>query len=230
MTIPRVLEPEVMDSAQEAADYDAIDNNEVNDRFCTDLLTVAPTPRQVLDVGTGTALLPIALCQRSSLVQVIAIDMADAMLAAAQANIMKAGLASRISLYRRDAKSTGYAAGAFDVVMSNSTIHHIPEPFDTLAEMLRVVKPGGVLFVRDLLRPASEADLRMLVEKYAPVLGQGPAALQDMQRRQRDLFAASLHAALTLQEVGDMAGRLTTSSVEVLMTSDRHFTLTARAC
>lgn len=229
MTLLRVLEPEVMDSEQEAADYDAIDNQEVNDRFCADLLAVAPTPRRVLDVGTGTALLPIALCRRSSLVQVVAIDMAQAMLAAAQVNVMKAGLSARISLARRDAKSTGYAAGSFDVVMCNSIIHHIPEPLAALAEMLRLVEPGGVLFVRDLLRPASAAELQALVDRYAPVPEAGPAAQQAMQRRQRDLFAASLRAALTLQEVGELASLLGASSTEVRMTSDRHFTLIAHA-
>ena len=229
MTLLRVLEPEVMDSEQEAADYDAIDNQEVNDRFCADLLAVAPMPRRALDVGTGTALVPIALCRRSPFVQVVAIDMAQAMLSAAQVNIERAGLAARISLCRRDAKSTGYAAGSFDVVLCNSIIHHIPEPLAALAEMLRLVEPGGVLFVRDLVRPASAAELQALVDLYAPVAEDGAAAQKAMQRRQRDLFAASLHAALTLQEVRDLAGLLGAASVAVNMTSDRHWTLIARA-
>ena len=61
--LPRVLEPEVMDTAQEAADYDAMDNREPNDRFATDCLQFArfsPGARS-LDVGTGTALIPIAM-------------------------------------------------------------------------------------------------------------------------------------------------------------------------
>ena len=40
----------------------------------------------------------------------------------------------------------------FGAVMSNSIVHHIPEPASVLAEMVRVAAPGGLLFVRDLLR------------------------------------------------------------------------------
>ena len=45
MPLPRVLEPEVMDTEEEASDYDAMDHGGVNARFCEDLLA--------LDVPTG---------------------------------------------------------------------------------------------------------------------------------------------------------------------------------
>ena len=51
--------------------------------------------------------------------------------------------------------------------VSNSIVHHIPEPIAVFVEMVRVVRPGGVLFVRDLLRPDDEPTLRNLVELYA---------------------------------------------------------------
>ena len=89
----RVLEPEVMDSADEAADYDAMDHAEVNARFCEDLLALrAPLPSPVLDVGTGTARIPIELCTRAPEVSIVAIDLADHMLALAASNVARAGL------------------------------------------------------------------------------------------------------------------------------------------
>lgn len=229
LTLPRVLEPEVMDSEQEAADYDAIDNREVNRQFCVDLLAIAPAPQKVLDVGTGTALLPITLCQLQPGVQVVAIDMADSMLAAARVNIERAGLGLRIELARRDAKASGYLSSTFDAVICNSIIHHIPEPLTALLEMLRVVKSAGVLFVRDLLRPGSETELRRVVDLYAQVPADRPAEERARFQRQRELFAASLHAALTLFEVEALARLLPAAAVDVRMTSDRHFTLIARA-
>ncbi|MEZ6147292.1 MAG: class I SAM-dependent methyltransferase [Planctomycetaceae bacterium] len=66
-----------------------------------------------------------------------------------------------------DGKSLPYEPGEFDVVMSNSIVHHIPEPFEALREMRRVVRPGGLLFVRDLLRPDSEAEVERLVTLHA---------------------------------------------------------------
>ena len=56
--LQRVLEPELMDTADEAREYDAMDHSAVNRQFVDDLLAVCPAPRDVLDVGTGTALDP----------------------------------------------------------------------------------------------------------------------------------------------------------------------------
>ena len=78
--LPRVLEPEVMDSAEEAADYDAMDHAEVNRVFVADFLAFWPGRGGVLDVGTGTAQIPVALCRQAPEYQVVGIDLADHML------------------------------------------------------------------------------------------------------------------------------------------------------
>ena len=46
--LPRVLEPEVMDSPEEARDYDAMDHAEVNRRFVADFLTARSEPAAVI--------------------------------------------------------------------------------------------------------------------------------------------------------------------------------------
>ena len=75
--LPRVLEPEVMDSAAEAHDYDAMDHAQVNRVFVADFLAVWDGRGQVLDVGTGTAQIPVELCRRVDGVRVVGIDLAD---------------------------------------------------------------------------------------------------------------------------------------------------------
>jgi ubiquinone/menaquinone biosynthesis C-methylase UbiE len=229
MALARVLEDEVMDTAEEASDYDAIDNVAVNARYCDDFFGVAGAPRRVLDVGTGTALIPIELCKRSPELRVVAIDMAEHMLAVARRNVARAGLASRVELVRVDGKGTGFAAGSFDAVVSNSIVHHIPEPRAALAEMLRVVGPRGTLFVRDLARPADDSDVRAILEKHAPP----PAAPSPLERaqyeRQRALFDASLRAALELGEVRSILVELGVPASAARMTSDRHWTIAYRA-
>lgn len=228
--IPRVLEPEVMDTPEEAADYDAMDHAEVNRAFVDDLLAAMRSLRgsstafesgrwtSVLDVGTGTALIPIELGRRADFTgEVVGVDLAEEMLALARLNINRAGLTERVRVEAVDAKSLPYEDGAFDVVMSNSIVHHIPEPSVVMAEMLRVLRPGGLLFVRDLFRPDSADEVEQLVSTYA---GTEPAHAQQ-------LFRQSLHAALTVPEMQELAAALGLPRETVRATSDRHWTLVA---
>jgi ubiquinone/menaquinone biosynthesis C-methylase UbiE len=221
--IPRILEPEVMDSAGEAIDYNTMDHSQVNRVFVDDLLAAlecgpsaqADGPLRVLDVGTGTALIPIELCRRPGRWNVTAVDLAQAMLDVAAENVAAASLGGNITLKHLDAKSLSFGDGLFDVVMTNSIIHHIPAPRGCVAEMIRVVAPGGLLFARDLLRPASVAELDRLVALYAA----------DANAHQRQMFGESLHAALTLDEVRAMASSFSIAADCVEQTSDRHWTL-----
>jgi ubiquinone/menaquinone biosynthesis C-methylase UbiE len=215
--LPRVLEPEVMDSAAEARDYDAMDHRQVNDLFVRDFLLFWAGGQSVLDVGTGTAQIPIVLCQQLPGTAVVAVDAAEHMIALGQDNVRRAGLAQRLRLQRCDAKHLPFADGSFDAVISNSIVHHIPKPETVLAEMVRVARPGGALFVRDLSRPASEAVRRQLVAQYAG----------DANEDQQQMFAASLHAALTVEEMRDLVATLGFPPESVQTTSDRHWTWAA---
>ncbi len=220
--LPRVLEPEVMDSLQEARDYDAMDHGEVNRRFAADFLDAQSKAGlalgvEVLDLGTGTALIPIELCAQNPQARVLAIDLADPMLRLARENIARHGLTERITLQRVDAKRLPYADGRFAAVVSNSIVHHIPEPRQALAEALRVLKPGGLVFVRDLSRPYDDEQVRHLVETYSA----------ECNARQRQLFEASLRAALSLEEIKALVAQHGFDAKSVQATSDRHWTWSA---
>jgi ubiquinone/menaquinone biosynthesis C-methylase UbiE len=217
--LPRVLEPEVMDSPEEARDYDAMDHSGVNRVFVADFLTVWQGRGPTLDVGTGTAQIPIELCRQAEAVAVVGIDMAEHMLAVGRDNVRRAGMEERVRLQRCDAKRMPFAAGCFAAVISNSIVHHIPEPATVLAEMVRVVAPGGVLFVRDLLRPDDDGAVRHLVSTYAG----------DANAHQRQMFEDSLRAALTLAEVRALVAALGFEPEGVRQTTDRHWTWTAVA-
>jgi ubiquinone/menaquinone biosynthesis C-methylase UbiE len=217
--LQRVLEPEVMDSAEEARDYDAMDHSAVNRVFVADFLAFWDGNGPVLDVGTGTAQIPIELCRQHRDVRVTAIDLADHMLKLGAENVKKAGFEQRLTLERRDAKQMPYATGSFGAVISNSIIHHIPEPAGVVAEMCRVVKKGGAIFVRDLLRPADDATVRHLVATYAG----------GSNAHQQKMFDDSLRAALTLDEICAMVKQPGHDPSHVRQTTDRHWTWATRA-
>ena len=230
--LPRVLEPEVMDSPEEARDYDAMDHSTVNRLFVADflaflgirtphrgeLLSSAGTrPAHILDVGTGTAQIPIELCRQAPGVHVVAIDLAEHMLAVGRDNVRRAGFEESIQLHCCDAKRLPFPAASFDAVISNSIVHHIPEPKAVVEDMVRMVRAGGVLFVRDLLRPDDDRAVLRLVQQYAG----------DANAHQRQMFDASLRAALTLAEVRELVASVGFDRDTVQQTSDRHWTWSA---
>ena len=215
----RVLEPEVMDSSDDAADYDAMDHGEVNRRFVADFLAARdaagiPAALGSLDLGTGTAQIPIELCRHDPRARVLAVDLAESMLAIGRANVARAGLQDRITLERVDAKGLPYPDRSFAAVMSNSIVHHFPEPRAALAEALRALARPGLIFIRDLARPLDDKQVHHLVEQYAG----------DCNHHQRQLFDDSLRAALCVAEVRELVRSLGGDPVRVQATSDRHWT------
>jgi len=247
MNLTRILEPEWMDSSDDADAYDAMDHDVVNRQFTADLLDAVEPLRplvqvdeltsrdspedpigpedfadsawgEVLDLGTGTALIPIEVCRQSPRCRIVAADGAISMLDLARYRVEAAGLRDRILLSQADAKKLPYEEGRFQVVMSNSLIHHIPHPIDALREAVRVTAAEGWLFFRDLCRPANQNQLEQLVATYAG----------DESENARRLFADSLHAALTVGEMAELVESLGFPGDSVRATSDRHWTWIAR--
>lgn len=221
--LSRILEPEVMDTAAEAVDYDQMDHSAVNRLFVDDLLSaLGPVPPAttllIFDAGTGTAQIPLELVKRGLPAMVTATDLAEQMLIVARQNVNNAGYAESIRLQRADCKQLTTADDTFDVVMSNSIVHHIPEPRQVLAELWRILKPGGLFFVRDLMRPSDQVTLDDLVQTYAGA----------SNHHQQQMFRESLHAALTVDEVRDLLAQVGIPSSSVKATSDRHWTIAAK--
>lgn len=216
--LTRILEPEVMDTPEEARDYNNMDHSQVNSLFVNDLIAVGFQGGDVLDLGTGTALIPIEIVKRGLDCRIMAADAAIAMLERARLNLEIAGMTRVIQLSHCDAKAMPYATGMFEWVISNSIVHHIPDPIQVLREAWRVTRVGGSLFFRDLLRPETDEQLRWLVETYA---GDGNA-------HQRQMFDDSLHAALSLEEIRGLVAEFGCPEESVTATSDRHWTWTAR--
>jgi ubiquinone/menaquinone biosynthesis C-methylase UbiE len=217
--LERILEPEVMDSEQDAEEYAAFDNTAVNEEFVARALELAPPRGYVLDIGTGPGDIAILLAKRAPGLKILAIDLGEHMLAAVRRNVIQARLTDRIEIRKADAKATGMPTASFDMVISNSLVHHIPEPARLFEEVARVASAGAGLFIKDLHRPATELELRHLVDTYA--LG-----CTEYQRR---TFRESLHAGLTVAEVSAMCTTLDLPGIELRRPSDRHWCLERRS-
>ncbi len=214
----RVLEPEIMDDPQESLDYEAMDHRVPNAAFVARLVELGATGR-MLDIGTGPGQIPELVCEAIPSARVLGIDLAQTMIDLAQKRREASPHRERLEFRKCDAKGLPFEDASFDTVLSNTIIHHIADPRLVLREAMRVLKPGGALLIRDLFRPANELETRELVKLHAA----------DCNAIQRELFRASLCAALTPDEMRAMVEEVGMPGVEVVIDSDRHMSVQRRA-
>lgn len=213
--LPRILEPEVMDTLEDALDYDSMDFTDVNTDFANRAVEILPPEGLILDVGTGTARIPILIAERNPRLKIIATDLSKNMLEVGKINLEKSKHKKNISLALVDAKKLPYPDHYFDGVISNSLMHHIPEPLQVFLEINRVAKQNAAIFLRDLARPEDEFQLNEILNKYA----------SNCSKHQRKLYRDSLYAALTILEIKSLAKQSNMLNCRVYMSSDRHWSL-----
>jgi len=116
--------------------------------------------RNVLEVGVGTGLaLPRYLPEK----RITGIDLSTEMLAQARKRVVQFGLRNVESLHEMDAEATDFADASFDIAVAMFVASVVPNAPRLLAEMRRVVRPGGtILFVGHF---AAKAGPRWWVER-----------------------------------------------------------------
>jgi demethylmenaquinone methyltransferase / 2-methoxy-6-polyprenyl-1,4-benzoquinol methylase len=103
----------------------------------------AKRSERVLDVATGTGMVAQALVRRYGC-EVVGLDQSPQMLAGAQAKVAADdGLAARVSLVRGEAERLPFGDVEFDHLTFTYLLRYVENPGATMAELARVVKPGG---------------------------------------------------------------------------------------
>ncbi len=106
-----------------------------------------PLPERALEIGTGKGNFMVALAREG--VRVTTVDINAEEQDAARLAAAYAGVFSRIEFRVADAQALPWREGAFPLVISLNTFHHLPRPDRALAEMWRVLAPGGKLVLAD---------------------------------------------------------------------------------
>ncbi|GAC1504272.1 MAG: bifunctional demethylmenaquinone methyltransferase/2-methoxy-6-polyprenyl-1,4-benzoquinol methylase UbiE [Candidatus Dormibacteraceae bacterium] len=109
-------------------------------------------PRTVLDVATGTGGVAIALAAATE-ARITGVDISDAMLEQGRERVRKADLSHRISLEPGRAEALPYPAASFDAVSFTYLLRYVEDPEATLAELARVIRPGGHMASLDFYEP-----------------------------------------------------------------------------
>jgi demethylmenaquinone methyltransferase / 2-methoxy-6-polyprenyl-1,4-benzoquinol methylase len=109
-------------------------------------------PARILDVATGTAGVAIALA-RSTDANVTGIDITEPMLERGRRRVDSAGLGDRVKLEVGRAEELSAGSGSFDAVSFTYLLRYVEDPSATLAELARVLRPGGVMASLDFFVP-----------------------------------------------------------------------------
>ena len=112
------------------------------------LARVLPRDLVVADVGTGTGTLALELAAAG--MRVIAIDHSKAMLDATQRKLEGDG--ARVELRLGEAEALPLLDGEVDAAFAHLVLQYLPAPARALAELARVVKPGGAVVVVDFVK------------------------------------------------------------------------------
>ncbi len=212
--MPRQLEAEIMDDPQIALAYARTDFAAVNAAFVDRLLDLAGGAIQLdlLDLGCGPGDIPIRIAMARPGWRIAALDASGPMLELARAAEAAAGFTGRIRWIEANALQPPLADQSVDVICSNSILHHLHDPGPLWGAARRLLRPGGLIFMRDLYRPPTPERAWKLVQEHAS------EASQTLKQE----FYNSLLAAHTPEEIQGQIEAAGLGRLQVKTVTDRH--------
>ena len=103
---------------------------------------------RLLDVGCGPGSITLGLARAVNPGEVIGVDVAETVLDQARSLAAKDGIRN-VTFRQADATHLPFGDHSFDAVFAHTLLEHVPDPLSTLQELRRVLKPGGLIGVRD---------------------------------------------------------------------------------
>ncbi|MDT8321605.1 MAG: methyltransferase domain-containing protein [Xanthomonadales bacterium] len=214
-------EPELMDSeaqtrAYAEADFEAA-NNLFTQRFQQHFPDLPPAG-EMADLGCGPGDITLRMAALYPGWRITGLDAGPNMLNLAQSRLENSEAASRVTFRLAYLPDPGLPARSWQALISNSLLHHLPNPRILWDSVLQLGAPGAAVQVMDLMRPESETAAQRLVDEYA-------AGAPDILRED---FYNSLLAAYTPVEISAQLLSAGLDRLKIETPSDRHFTVSGR--
>jgi ubiquinone/menaquinone biosynthesis C-methylase UbiE len=212
----RIPEPELMTDADQVLAYAEGDFAAPHQRF-VDLLGER-LPRLArsgvaLDLGCGPGDITCRFARAFPDFHVDGLDGSAPMLELARRAAASSGVADRVCFHTCYLPDGDAPRDRYDLVFSNSLLHHLADPAVLWQSVRRWSQPGSAVFVMDLLRPASTDEAARLVDEYSR--GEPEVLRRD--------FYNSLLAAYRPSELREQLRRAGLESLVLEVVSDRHW-------
>lgn len=139
----------------------------------------------VLDVGCGPGTLALELAQRAPGLAITGVDISADMVAQARAAAARSGLGGKVSFETADGAALPFPDSSVDLVVSTLSMHHWERKAAVLAELARVVRPGGSIRIYDAWRPellTAAEGLPLALQVQQMPLWLGPLPLPGFRR------------------------------------------------
>jgi ubiquinone/menaquinone biosynthesis C-methylase UbiE len=198
--------------------------NEIDDTFVEHALRLVSCREagRALDIGTGPGQIVLKLARRLPGWTFVGVDYAQNMIAQARANLRSAdadassvgAFSARVEFSAADGNRLAFSDRSFDLVMSNSVLHHLTDPQQVFSEIARVAKPGAAILIRDLRRP-----LRLAYPFHVRWYGRHYSGTM------YKLYCASVRSAYTLEELQVLRLRSPLSDTTVFSHDPTHLGL-----
>ena len=203
-----------MDDPEQALAYARADFEQENQGFVDRFREYFPefTEGHILDLGCGPGDIPARLARALPLCRITGIDASKPMIGLADTAVKQAGLTDRIT-FRCERFQGVSLVEPVDAAVSNSLLHHVPNPLQFWYRLRQLVKPDSPVLVMDLLRPDSPEEAQAIVDRYA-------AKDPDILRRD---FYRSLLASFTEDEVAAQLAEMNLGQLIVDVVDDRHW-------
>lgn len=153
------------------------------------------TTKKVLEVGCGVGAQSEILLRRFPDLQLTGIDLSDKQLEAAEKSLSKLEFAKgRYDLYQMSATDIKFDSESFDGAFLCFVLEHVPDPRRVLSEVRRVLSPGGIIYITEVLNSS------FFLDPYSPNTLKYWMAFNDYQYDQKgDPFMGAKLGNLLLQ-------------------------------
>jgi len=215
--VRRIPESELMESTEQARAYSCADFRESNNIFVNNLFRVSKIndTTKILDIGCGDGEIPIQILKRKNC-DITAVDGSEAMLDEFYKKVKNNNIRN-IKIMNSLIDDELLVDSKFDIVMSNSLVHHIKDIKSFWKNLIRLTDNNGIILCMDLQRPDDESSLINLLQTYG---GNNLTLKKD--------FENSLRAAYTIDEIKSQLDEINKISFTIKPVSDRHFFVSIR--